>query len=205
VGASQIAADRAGFIFRIDQDALVGLAAEADVRFELLHGVGDFVPEGAPLVAIDGHEASAMEATIVRRGILLGPERTMDQDGTFGVRTLVDIAQRSLSSDFNDQTTAVEVIDRLHDLLRAIADRPMPSGRFEDSSGAVRLIVPEPTWEDFISLAFDDICLAGERAPVVMRRLHAVLEDLSRVVPAERRAVLQARLHEWGIGQAEAS
>ena len=50
---------------------------------------------------------------------------------------LVDIAERSLSeSPFQDPTTAVQAIDRLHDLLRQLARRPFPDGRHRDDAGA---------------------------------------------------------------------
>ena len=48
--------------------------------------------------------------------IVLGLERTLDQDVAYGFRLLVDIAERSLAdSPFLDPTTAVQAIDRLHD------------------------------------------------------------------------------------------
>ena len=48
-----------------------------------------------------------------RRAIVLGLERTLDQDVAYGLRLLVDIAERSLSdSPFLDPTTAVQAIDR---------------------------------------------------------------------------------------------
>jgi uncharacterized membrane protein len=52
-------------------------------------------------------------------------EPTLDEDVAYGVRLLVDIAERSLSdSPFQDPTTAVQAIDRLHDVLRQLARRP---------------------------------------------------------------------------------
>ena len=45
----------------------------------------------------------------------------------YGLRMLVDIAERSLAdSPFLDPTTAVQAIDRLHDCLRQLARRTVP-------------------------------------------------------------------------------
>ena len=56
---------------------------------------------------------------------------------------LVDIAERSLAdSPFQDPTTAVQAIDRLHDCLRQLAPRPFPDGAYRDADGEVRLIAP---------------------------------------------------------------
>ena len=73
----------------------------------------------------------------------------------YGLRLLVDIAERSLSDGpFLDPTTAVQAIDRLHDCLRQLAPRPFPDGRYRDKRGEVRL-----------SDAVDD--LGGLRPPCV--------------------------------------
>ena len=71
-----------------------------------------------------------MDEDVVREALVVSFEPTLDQDVAYGVRLLVDIAERSLSdSPFQDPTTAVQAIDRLHDSLRQLARRPFPDGR----------------------------------------------------------------------------
>jgi len=48
-------------------------------------------------------------------------ERTHRDDPAYGFRKLVDVAQRSLGTAQNDATTAVQVINRLHDGPRLAA------------------------------------------------------------------------------------
>ena len=127
--------------------------------------------------------------------IKLGLERTLDQDVAYGLRMLVDVAERSLSdSPFQDPTTAVQAIDRLYDCLRQLAPRPFPDGRYRDKKGEVRLITPSMTWEDYVHLAFDEIRLAGAGSPQVARRLSAALQDLLTITPPERQDVLKEQL-----------
>jgi uncharacterized membrane protein len=204
VGPADVASDRAGFVFGIDRDDLVDVAAAADVTVRLRYGVGAFVPEGAPLLSIEGDAAPGVDHGALRRTIFIGPERTMDQDVAYGIQTLVDIAIRSLSDDYSDQTTAAEVIDRLHDLLRLMASRPLSSGRLRDDQGIIRVEIPEPTWDDYVRLAFDDLAVAGEGSPVVMRRLEVVLGDLVEVAPPERQPVLRERLDGWNFERGSA-
>jgi uncharacterized membrane protein len=187
-----VRAQHPGIIFRIDEDELVSVAREADVRLELTHGVGTFVPEGAQLFIVDG-DASRVDHRRVLRAISLGSERTMDQDAAFGIQTLVDIAERALSESFNDQTTAAQAVDRLHDILRQLAGRSFPSGRFEDEDGTLRLTVPVYGWDDYVALAFDPLSLAAEDAPSVRRRIRDALQDLMDVVPPERLPAVQER------------
>ncbi|MBG6225427.1 putative membrane protein [Arthrobacter sp. CAN_A2] len=189
-----VSSPNGGVIFTIDHDRLTLLATKADCQFELLWAVGDFVPRGAPLVRIVG-DPSGISHGAVSRAVATGPERTMNQDVAYGVRMLVDIAERSLSAGpFDDPTTALQSIDRLHDILRQIARRPLHSGRYEDRDGTLRLTVPTMHWDGYVRIAFDEIRQAGAGSPQVIRRLRAALEDLLTVAPPERRAALDRQL-----------
>lgn len=95
---------------------------------ELVPVMGDFVPAGAPLLRVNG-DPSRLDTTRVVRLVELGEERTHEDDPAYGFRKLVDIAERSIAQPFNDPTTTVQAIHRLHDCLRQLAPRPFPSGR----------------------------------------------------------------------------
>ena len=119
--------------------------------------------------------------------------RTLYQDPCYGVRQLVDIAIRAVSPAVNDPTTAVQTLDRLHGILRAIADRPDPSGVSLDSAGSVRLVVPVPGWTRVFDLAFTEIALYGAGDPQISRKLMSIFDDLSSCVTAERLAAIDSR------------
>jgi uncharacterized membrane protein len=108
---------------------------------------------------------------------------------------LVDIAERSLSeSPFQDPTTAVQAIDRLHDCLRQLANRPFPDGIYRDHDGEPRLLVRTMDWEAYVHLAFDEVRLAGAGSPQVSRRLIAAIRDLEQLAPEHRRPPLAEQL-----------
>ena len=118
-------------------------------------------------------------------------EPTLDEDVAYGVRLLVDVAERSLSdSPFLDPTTAVQAIDRLHDILRQLVRRPFPDGVHRDVAGTPRLTVRSMSWEAYVHLAFDEIRMAGAGSSQVLRRLKAALTDLRSIAPEDRVAVL---------------
>jgi uncharacterized membrane protein len=189
-----VVAPGSGVVFEVGHARLVSLAERAGCRLDLLWTVGDFVPTGSALVRVVG-EPRGLTHRDVARCIVLGPERTLNQDVAYGIRLLVDIAERSLAAGpFSDPTTAVQAIDRLHDILRQTARRPMHSGRYHDASGTLRLVAPTLQWDGLVQLAFDEIRLAGSGSPQVSRRLVAALDDLLTVVPAERRAPLETQL-----------
>ena len=190
-----VCAPRSGVITQIDHKALVRIAAAGECVLTLLPALGEFVPAGAPLFEVSG-KVERLDVDAAIASIQLGLERTLDQDMAYGLRMLVDIAERSLSDGpFLDPTTAVQAIDRLYDCLRQLAPRPFPDGRHRDAKGEVRLVTQAMTWEEYVHLAFDEIRIAGAGSPQVARRLHAALEDLLTVAPPDRKQSLQEQLH----------
>jgi uncharacterized membrane protein len=139
----------------------------------------------------------------VSRLVVLSSERTHTSDPAYGFRKLVDIAERAISSPFGDPTTAVQAIDRLHDCLRQLAPRPIPTGEFRDAAGVVRLVVKALSWDGYVRLAFDELRLAGAPSPQVARRLRAALEDLRSIASPERHPALERQLGllDAGIGR----
>ena len=190
--AGTIRAPRSGVVFHIDHERLVEAARDADAVIEMGPALGDFVPADAPLVRVAPPDA-LVDPDVVTGAVALGPERTMDQDLAYGMRMLVDIAERSVSDPFLDPTTAVQAIDRMHDCLRQLVRRPFPDGRHRDADGCVRLVVPPLDWEGYVALAFDEVIEAGSDSPQIPRRLAAALDDLLNIAPPERRAPLERR------------
>lgn len=189
-----VCAQRSGVITQIDHKALVRAAVAGECVLTLLPALGEFVPAGAPLFAISGN-VKRLDVDAAIGAIQVGLERTLDQDLAYGLRMLVDIAERSLSDGpFLDPTTAVQAIDRLYDCLRQLASRPFPGGQHRDEQGEVRLVTQSMTWEQYVHLAFDEIRIAGAGSPQVARRLHAALEDLQTIAPPGRKRPLQDQL-----------
>jgi uncharacterized membrane protein len=187
-------ARRSGVVTGIGTEQLVEEAVSACCTLELVPALGEFVPAGAPLFRVHG-EPSALDEDRLHNALLLKLEPTLDQDVAYGIRLLVDIAERSLAdSPLQDPTTAVQAIDRLHDVLRQLARRPFPDGRHRDDAGHVRLTIRSMSWDDYVLLAFEEIRLAGVGSPQVTRRLKAALTDLRSIAPPERVAALDRQL-----------
>jgi uncharacterized membrane protein len=185
-----VAARESGVVTMIGTRALVAEAERADCVLELVPALGAFVPAGGSLFIVHGHPDDLDENHLIA-ALTLKPEPTLDEDVAYGMRLLVDVAERSLSeSPFQDPTTAVQAIDRLHDILRQLARRPFSDGRFFDGDGEIRLLLKEMNWEDYVHLAFDEIRMAGAGSPQVSRRLVAALKDLRRVALPGRIEVL---------------
>jgi uncharacterized membrane protein len=187
-----ITAADAGVVVGIDEPGLVAAARRTEGWLEMLVGMGDFVPRDGPMIRCHG-DIPPNRRTI-RSMVLLDNERTHIGDPGYGLRKLVDIAERSIaSSPYDDPTTAVQAIDRLHDGLRQLAFRQLPSGQHRDAAGDLRLMTRELAWHGYVALAFDELIDVGSESPLVARRLLAALDDLVAVAPLTRRAPLESR------------
>jgi uncharacterized membrane protein len=181
--ARTVAAPSGGVLVSVNEDRLVRVAAESGTVLALVPRIGDFVPGGGPLLIIradPGAPPGDLDAvgTKALKAVAMDTERTMEQDLAFGFRQLTDIAERALSPAVNDPTTAVQVIDVLHDLLRALATRPWPAGCWRDEDGQARLIVPQYEFADFLELAVGEIWHYGAGAAQVPARMTRMLADL---------------------------
>ena len=172
---------------------LVSLAQRNDCIIELVPQVGDFVAANDPLFRI--YQASEnLDADILRQHVVLGQERTLEQDPTFAFRIMVDIAAKALSPAINDPTTAVIAIDQIHHLLRTVGNRHLADGREADAAGRLRLVYRTPDWEDFVRLAVTEIRQYGGESIQVTRRLRAMLENLIQTLPEKRAHLLSQEL-----------
>jgi len=173
-------------ITRLDVGALVALARQASGTIAMACAVGDTLVEGVVLLRL--HDAGVrLPEDALLRAVRLGRERTFEQDPKYSIRLLVDIAIKALSPAINDPTTAVQTIDQLEDLLRRLGSAELDAGYVADESGALRLVFPTPTWEDYLTLAFDEIRQFGSSSVQVLRRMRSALAGLLDSLPSQER------------------
>ncbi len=185
---------RAGGVLQgVDHHRLVRLARQHDCVLRLLVRIGEFVPAGAEIVAAQGAAPGRRQ---VLAGLNLGRTRTLYQDPSYGLRQLVDIAAQALSPAVNQPTTAVQVIDRLEDLLLRIGTGTLLTGYYADGAGQVRFIEPVLGWAEYLDLAFTEITSYGAGSPQVVRRLLAAYQTLEHRLAASLARPVRVRREE---------
>jgi uncharacterized membrane protein len=184
---------KSAIVVAVNVETLVAEAEKAKGVIEFAPQVGDFVGSGEPLFLLHG-EADAIDDRKLRASVVLGDERTMEQDPLFGLRILVDIAIKALSKAINDPTTAVLAIDQLHRLLGSAGRRNLRTDQILDQAGKLRVIFRTPKWEDFVHLAFSEIRFYGAENIQIARRLRAMIVNLTDTLPAQRHSALRKEL-----------
>jgi uncharacterized membrane protein len=173
----------------VDIHVLVRLANCSGSVIEMLAAVGDSVLDSTPILRVLGGSWPVPSEDLLD-AITLGGERTFEQDPKYAIRLLADIAIRALSPAINDPTTAVQALDQIEDLLVRLGSRRLEIGAFRDHEAKVRAVVPFPSWDDFLRLAFDEIRFYGATSVQVMRRMKALVNEMIAVLPEERHAAL---------------
>jgi uncharacterized membrane protein len=184
---------RAGAIQAVDATGLNRFAVDHDCLLVLRHTVGDFVPSGGTLIEAYGDALDPDDAERQLDGtVVLGVERTIEQDPAFAMRIMVDIAIKALSPALNDPTTAVQVLNHLGDLLRLIGTTDVEQEG--DPARRPGVVIVARRWEDFLALGVTEIREYGASSVQVMRRLRASLLELREEVRPENRQAVEDEL-----------
>ncbi len=181
-----VTARESGYVQGIDPHGISALLDKEMLTIRLDREVGDFVLTGSVLgrvwpatVQDDGEVADS-----VRRSYILGVERTQYMDIEHGVIELVDMAIKGLSPSVNDPTTAVLCVDRLAEILLALAHHGSPGRVRRRENGGV-LILPRTEFERLVDTAFDQIRHFGVGNPQFAAALLDRLAQLGELLPRD--------------------
>ncbi|HYK67729.1 MAG TPA: DUF2254 domain-containing protein [Streptosporangiaceae bacterium] len=190
-GSGIVAAPRSGYLQYIEHGTLVGIATEANAVIHVLFRPGHFIVAGQQYASVWPAEAADVVVRELAAAHVTGPYRTLTQDVSFGVDQLVEICLRALSAAVNDTFTALTCIDWIGDSLCKVAGRWQPTRVYRDTTGAVRVITTEATWERLVQRACDKVRQSSAGMPAVMiRQLGALAKVVERTPAGRERQVL---------------
>ncbi len=187
-----ISARESAYIQSVDNEVLLRIARENKTLVRMEHGVGEFIVQDTPLVAlaVEGPpDQKVIDA--LRSAFALSRYRTVHQDAGFGIRQIVDVALKALSPGINDTTTAVTCVDYLTTILARVATRDTPpSHRYED--GELRVIAIGPDFAGLVAQSFDQIRVSAEGNLAIMLRMLDALHTIGSLTDrmARRRILL---------------
>jgi uncharacterized membrane protein len=142
-GARPVLSLKTGHVQFVDLPSLQALALECGGQVHVAVHSGDLVHPAQPLAwlldpqrgtgtrALDGAEMLALTRAsdaAVRKAFVIGAERSFEQDASFGLIVLSEIAQRALSPAVNDPGTAIAVLgSQTRLLIEALATPADPT------------------------------------------------------------------------------
>jgi uncharacterized membrane protein len=181
-GAALVTALRTGYVQAVDHDELLQVAVESGAVVRLVPMVGDYVVRGTALAWVWPHGTGRLDpgplAAPVNATVEFGYQRTMLQDAAFGIRQLVDIANKALSPAVNDPYTAVQAVQHISVVALRMVERRLGARLGRDQDGAVRTAVPSPDLAGFLKLATAQIRRFGAGEPGVSRALLRLLTEV---------------------------
>jgi uncharacterized membrane protein len=197
-----LSAASSGYIQAIQPAPLVETATHHDLVIRLARRVGDHVVAGTPIAWAWPRSPDqplltpALLAEAVADAVQVGFERTMVQDVLFGLRRLVDIANRALSPAVNDPYTAIQAVHHLTVLLCILARRRLGDWLYHDRQGTLRVAVPFPDFDEYLRRSTAQIRRFGAAEPPLTRSLIQLLRDAGTSSASQERRAACAH-HLW--------
>lgn len=183
---------RFGYIQEINYKAIRHwLRRHPEVLFvEQSRSVGAFLTAGASifrfrlsatLAEAQRHQLMQKTEHFLQHCYSVGQFRSFRQDVHFGIRQIVDIAIRAISPAVNDPTTAINCLDYLGQLVLALTEYRMPTGRVNRYRNEA-LYVRTVTFDQIVNQAFDQIYHFGRHDYAVLSRTFSLLNTCVRAV-----------------------
>jgi uncharacterized membrane protein len=176
-GAHVVAARSSGYVQVTYVAALRRTAAAHRVRIRLRPRVGEHVVAGTVLAWVwptddRSHVPPGLDAAVTE-AVRIGFERTLEQDPGLGMRQLCDAACKALSPAINDPYTAIQAIEHLSVLYRALAARPPADVVVPAPQGLV--MIPSRSFTEHLALGVGLIRRYGAAEPTVIVALLRLL------------------------------
>jgi len=190
--AHSIKALDSGYLQEVDNKRLLKIAQSKNLLLRLNHHPGKFIVQGCELVLIwPGERVTKKLTQQINNALILGQERTEQQDVEFPINQLVEIACRAISPGVNDPFTAIRCIDQLSVGLSHLAEREFPSPYRYDDDHNLRVIVEPLTFAGLADAAFNQIRQYGSTdVAVIIRLLEAIAAIAEHTHRQNDRAVL---------------
>lgn len=182
--ARLVLAPRTGWVTALQAERLLECVPDGGTVL-VSAAVGTFVVEGTPIASVWPADLDDVDRIVheLPSMLLIEDSRTMQQDVSFGLIQMNDIALRALSPGVNDPNTANEVIVRVGAILTAIYRMTLPP--VESTDGKRRVLRPvDPSHGDYVEQAFEPIRRYARSDPrvleVIARTIQSIISDVHR-------------------------
>jgi len=191
VHAITVASPADGYVQGVDS-RLLGLTVRKALTVQVLPLIGYYTMRGRPLARVwtdDGSDLLETTMGAIQNLIEIDPERRVERDVGLGLRQLVDITNRAMSTGQNDPYTGTQAVHHLTTVLVDAIGRVFSTQIFADTQGKMRVIAPIMDFPTHLKVVCSHIRQGGlERHPRVLLELLRMLGALAEAAPSPARA-----------------
>lgn len=191
--ASALVAGESGYIVDVDLRRLVQLARGSGVRARISHAIGDYIDQGEVIGWVASDDRSPVSKHLAHElgiALVISAVRELEYDPALGIRIIVDVANRALSSSANDPYTARQALNQCRSVLRHVGRFPLGDWNVVDEDGRVRVSVAATHLRDLLSVAVGGPLYYGADHPEILEGLIEIVLEAGWVArdPADRLA-----------------
>ncbi len=191
---------KTGWVQQIDFPDLIATTPKGST-LTLQAQPGRYAIRGTVLGALTPVPADVEATTVaLNEAVVTGDTRTMQQDASYALRQLSDVALKALSPAINDPTTAQDAIFHSAAVLAEMMHRDPPRPRLVEKKDRRIILAQQSVHADLVRLAFEETRRAGAEQPTVsiylLEAIELLTEPLEGTPLSSRTAPLleQARL-----------
>jgi uncharacterized membrane protein len=186
--ATRLRAAHSGYVQTAHPEALLPVAIRSEAVVRLRRRVGEHVTAGSTIGWVWRRGAGepppdrSLFEKAIADAVLIGFERTRQQDVAIGIRQLVDIASKALSPAVNDPYTAVQAVDHLAVIFSEMGRHRWGNRVARADDGRVAVVVPSRRFGEYLGTMCGLIRRYGSAEPTIALALLHLLADAYEAV-----------------------
>ena len=193
-GGVLVTSEIAGYVQALSHEELLEIADRLDGTVHLEIAPGDYISRGSLLLRLAGKDSVKASNAVgdARDAVVVGTQRTNEQDLEFPLDQLAEIAVRALSPGTNDPFTAIACINRLGGALSRLASVTWPEPLLRDERGSPRVFLVPTSMGRLLRRAFSQIIHCGGDNPAIVRQVMKMLHQVAACADSMHRRDIQA-------------
>lgn len=184
----EMKSEKEGYIQDISLEELIAVAERKNMIIKFNKNQGEYVDIETPLLTVYSEKEFPREYDILKH-ITFNEDLESKNDIEFGIQKIAEIALRGIAPGKNDPETAIACIEHLAQILTKIGKYYSPSPYHCDHNRQIRIVLPKPSFSDYLYVSFYQIRHYGKEDVSVMS---SILNALILIAETNRSEIKQA-------------
>lgn len=196
----EIFAHKSGYLTNMNEDALLSMALERDLKFKIIEKPGNFVLKGQKIACcnFDGATSELDEdafSEIFLNTLTIAESRgSAHDDVEYAINMLIEIALRALSPGVNDTFTAIACVDQMSAAFNGMVKSELRNNELVDENGTLRVVINGYEAEDIFNTAFSSIRRTCRDNFLMAQNLGDAILRLHNAATNEHKVLLENQL-----------